>query len=183
MCCANSARNCKFLVAVGACAINGGLPAQRNRFDVGDILKKVYSDSAGRALARSQRPGTAAAARQGLSDPRSGADRLFHPRLPALRRRLVEIPDRPDRRAHAAPRLSAVSISTEGLTMPSLETAASPEKLRRVAIDPVTRVEGHGKVTLLLDDDNQRASGPAAYRRISRLRSLHRGPALSGRFR
>ena len=45
MCCANSARNCKFLVAVGACAINGGLPAQRNRFDVGDILKKVYSDT------------------------------------------------------------------------------------------------------------------------------------------
>lgn len=26
--------------------------------------------------------------------------------------------------------------------------------LKRVAIDPVTRVEGHGKVTLLLDDDN-----------------------------
>jgi NAD-reducing hydrogenase small subunit len=34
--------NCKFLVAVGACAINGGLPAQRNRFDVGDILTQVY---------------------------------------------------------------------------------------------------------------------------------------------
>ncbi len=37
--------NCKFLVAVGACAINGGLPAQRNRFDVGDILSKVYGDA------------------------------------------------------------------------------------------------------------------------------------------
>jgi NAD-reducing hydrogenase large subunit len=37
----------------------------------------------------------------------------------------------------------------------SLETAAHPEQLRRVAIDPVSRVEGHGKVTLLLDDDNQ----------------------------
>ena len=37
----------------------------------------------------------------------------------------------------------------------SLETAQNPEKLRRVAIDPVTRVEGHGKVTLLMDDDNQ----------------------------
>jgi len=36
-----------------------------------------------------------------------------------------------------------------------LETAAHPEKLRRVAIDPVSRVEGHGKVTLLLDEDNQ----------------------------
>ena len=36
-----------------------------------------------------------------------------------------------------------------------LETAANPQKLRRVAIDPVSRVEGHGKVTLLLDDDNK----------------------------
>ena len=36
-----------------------------------------------------------------------------------------------------------------------LETAAHPENLRRVAIEPVSRVEGHGKVTILLDDDNQ----------------------------
>jgi len=35
-----------------------------------------------------------------------------------------------------------------------LETAANPQGLRRVAIDPVSRVEGHGKVTLLLDADN-----------------------------
>jgi len=37
----------------------------------------------------------------------------------------------------------------------NLETAAHPEKLRRVAIDPVSRVEGHGKVTLLLDENDQ----------------------------
>ena len=36
-----------------------------------------------------------------------------------------------------------------------LETAANPEGLKRVVIEPVTRVEGHGKVTLLLDDDNR----------------------------
>src|SRR5512147_1841317 len=36
-----------------------------------------------------------------------------------------------------------------------LETAAHPEQLRRVAIEPVSRVEGHGKVTLLLDDNNK----------------------------
>ncbi|MBL8348616.1 MAG: NADP oxidoreductase, partial [Rubrivivax sp.] len=29
---------CKVLVAVGACAINGGLPAQRNAMDIGQIL-------------------------------------------------------------------------------------------------------------------------------------------------
>ena len=33
-----------------------------------------------------------------------------------------------------------------------LETATNRESLRRVAIDPVSRVEGHGKVTLLLDN-------------------------------
>ncbi|MHB1311897.1 MAG: Ni/Fe hydrogenase subunit alpha [Gemmatimonadaceae bacterium] len=37
----------------------------------------------------------------------------------------------------------------------TLETAASPRTLRRVAIEPVTRVEGHGKVTLLLDEDHR----------------------------
>ena len=36
-----------------------------------------------------------------------------------------------------------------------LETAEHPENLRRVAIDPVSRVEGHGKVTLLIDDANK----------------------------
>jgi NAD-reducing hydrogenase large subunit len=35
-----------------------------------------------------------------------------------------------------------------------LETAAHPEQLKRVAIEPLSRVEGHGKVTLLLDEDN-----------------------------
>ncbi len=35
-----------------------------------------------------------------------------------------------------------------------LETAEQPEKLRRVVIEPLTRVEGHGKVTLLLDEQN-----------------------------
>ncbi|HEX6828695.1 MAG TPA: nickel-dependent hydrogenase large subunit, partial [Burkholderiales bacterium] len=40
------------------------------------------------------------------------------------------------------------------MTFP-LETAAHPENLRRVAIEPVSRVEGHGKVTLLLDENNR----------------------------
>ncbi|AYH44895.1 Ni/Fe hydrogenase subunit alpha [Azoarcus sp. DN11] len=38
--------------------------------------------------------------------------------------------------------------------MDSLETAADREGLRRVVIDPVSRVEGHGKVTLLLDEED-----------------------------
>lgn len=33
---------CKILVAVGACAINGGLPAQRNHLDIRECLQNVY---------------------------------------------------------------------------------------------------------------------------------------------
>ena len=36
----------------------------------------------------------------------------------------------------------------------ALETADQPERLRRVVIEPLSRVEGHGKVTLLLDEDD-----------------------------
>ena len=39
--------------------------------------------------------------------------------------------------------------------MPALETAAARPNLRRIAIEPVSRVEGHGKVTLLLDENNR----------------------------
>eukprot|EP01037_Dinobryon_pediforme_P023940 gene23940-25551_t len=38
---------------------------------------------------------------------------------------------------------------------PSLETSLKTEGVRRLAIDRVTRVEGHGKVTILLDEENR----------------------------
>ncbi len=38
---------CKTLVAVGACAINGGLPAQRNHLDIGVLLTDVYRSRRG----------------------------------------------------------------------------------------------------------------------------------------
>lgn len=35
-------QQCKILVAVGACAINGGVPALRNHFELQDCLEEVY---------------------------------------------------------------------------------------------------------------------------------------------
>jgi NAD-reducing hydrogenase small subunit len=35
---------CRVLVAVGACALTGGLPALRNHLDVGEMLPAVYGD-------------------------------------------------------------------------------------------------------------------------------------------
>ena len=36
----------KILIAVGACAINGGVPAMRNHLEVGALLAQVYTDEA-----------------------------------------------------------------------------------------------------------------------------------------
>jgi len=41
--------HCRILVAVGACAINGGLPAQRNHLDIGRLLHQVYAEQPGLA--------------------------------------------------------------------------------------------------------------------------------------
>ena len=41
--------HCKTLLAVGACAINGGLPAQRNHLPLTAILEEVYHTSPGLA--------------------------------------------------------------------------------------------------------------------------------------
>ena len=35
-------KNCKILIAVGACAINGGVPAMRNNFQLRECLEEVY---------------------------------------------------------------------------------------------------------------------------------------------
>jgi NAD-reducing hydrogenase small subunit len=34
--------NCDVLVAVGACAVNGGIPAMRNQFDIKECLEEAY---------------------------------------------------------------------------------------------------------------------------------------------
>jgi len=40
-------KNCKILVAVGACAVNGGIPSMRNHYDLEDCLEEVYLDGVG----------------------------------------------------------------------------------------------------------------------------------------
>lgn len=40
-------KHCKVLVAVGACAVNGGIPAMRNQFELEDCLREAYIDGVG----------------------------------------------------------------------------------------------------------------------------------------
>ena len=40
-------RHCKVLVALGACAINGGIPAMRNNFELRECLEEAFIDGVG----------------------------------------------------------------------------------------------------------------------------------------
>ena len=40
-------KNCDVLIALGDCAFNGGIPAMRNAFDLGDCLRESYVDGVG----------------------------------------------------------------------------------------------------------------------------------------
>lgn len=40
-------KHCKILVAIGACAINGGIPAMRNSFTLKECLEESYIDGIG----------------------------------------------------------------------------------------------------------------------------------------
>ena len=39
--------HCKVLIAIGACAINGGIPAMRNQFELRECLEESYIDGIG----------------------------------------------------------------------------------------------------------------------------------------
>ena len=36
---------CKILIAIGACALNGGVPAMRNQFKLGDVMDRAYREN------------------------------------------------------------------------------------------------------------------------------------------
>ena len=40
-------RHCRVLVAIGACAVNGGIPAMRNQYPLEDCLRESYLDGVG----------------------------------------------------------------------------------------------------------------------------------------
>jgi NAD-reducing hydrogenase small subunit len=92
-------RHCKTLVAVGACAITGGLPAQRNHLDVGACMRSTSRVYGSRGA---QRPRAAAAA-----EPVHPIHEVVHvdhflPGCPPRPTPSGSFLHRPDGRAHAA---------------------------------------------------------------------------------
>ena len=147
--------NCKILVAIGACAINGGLPAQRNHLDLQEILIEVYQ-TASRWTASAPKslttPNCRCCSTKCVRSARSCRWIIFSM---AARPRATRFGNSSPTSSRAGRRAFPIPTSfrlrrRHGFRFGNRR--ASP-KSARIAIDPISRVEGHGKITLLLDDD------------------------------
>ena len=139
-------KHCDILVSVGDCATTGGVPALRNMVPLEECLKEAYRPRPVRPQPERpdpERPGDPAPARQGLPRSRGGQDRLPPAGLPAERGHPVAGAHGAARRAADRPALRARSSTTE---------VEHGHDGKRIVIEPLTRVEGHGKVTILLDE-------------------------------
>ncbi len=135
----------KLLVAMGDCAVTGNVPAMRNPIGPLPILQRAYIEN---ATIQPQIPcdGRARTARQGAPHSRVREGGRVSARLSALRRHLLH-------------RAAATCSPGTQLGYPS------PHPFRRltgesmmsqtITIDPVTRLEGHGKITIQLNDQGE----------------------------
>ena len=137
----------KMLVAMGDCAVTGNVPSMRNPIGPEAILNRAYIENVERAAADSLRRGAQAAAR-GAAHSRVCEGGRVSARLPALGRHISHSADCAGQRRAAGYSGAHPFWSSEqiGVTSPMSQT---------ITIDPVTRLEGHGKITIQLNDQGE----------------------------
>ena len=131
----------RIVVALGDCAITSNVPGMRNPIPVRQILERVYIEGADAEPGVPTR-GRAAVAQARRADPRSGEGGHTHSRLPAAGADHPVRGGRAAQRAHAGSRFQG-------------EVRLGVSAMKRITIDPVTRIEGHAKITIHLDEDGQ----------------------------
>ena len=164
--------HCKTLVAVGACAINGGLLAQRNQLDVGRILATCIATSRPQpAQPRSRRPPELLLLEPGAPDPGGGARGLFPAGMPPSADAGSGPRERPQSPV-AHPTWATARCTATSRTAPHerpLETdrIRSPP-LRRAAIDPLSGGGSRQGNSVAGRANRAKVAGAAAHRRIPR---------------
>ena len=142
----------------------------RNHLAVGDVLRKVYADP--------EREGTGVPNDPELPLPLDKVHPInevvrvdyFLPGCPPSADAIWKYPHRRSFVGHM-PRLEplAMNYRLSGEPDEQFGNRPRPADLRRVAIEPVTRVEGHGKVTHPARRGQPGPSGAPAHCRVSRL--------------
>ena len=132
------------LVSFGDCAVTGNVPGMRNPFGAVPLLERAYLENA-TATRRSRPRSCRALLPSRAAGPRGGQGRRVRPRLPAVGRPHLLRARRAAGGTHAGHRAHR----------PLRRLNGGRAMAREIIIDPVTRIEGHAKITIQLDDDGQ----------------------------
>ena len=155
-------KHCDVLISVGDCAIMGGIPAMRNTIPLQECLDEAYLQRPDRATTPAGRFPNDPELPLLLNKvyPCHEVVKIdYHlPGCPPLGGHALGGADGPAERqaGGAALRADQVRLRTIG----DMNHGCRPMNTRRVVIEPVTRVEGHGKVTILLDENEPGDSRP-----------------------
>ena len=153
----------KIVVSLGDCAVTGNVAAMRNTVPVKKLLQSVYVEKSDRDGAIPTRESAAACA----SVPAGAGlrqDRYLRPGLPAAEQGYRRSARKPARRPQARSGHEAEVWLGAGM--------------KRITIEPVTRIEGHGKITIQLDDRRHGCRRAVSGDAGPRLREIRRGPPL-----
>ena len=125
----------QILIAFGDCAVTGNVTALRNLFSLDDVLNRAYRESDRRVGVPSGNLHRAAPARPRSAHPGCGAGGSFSSGLPAF--------------GGCDLRFLSPTFWRAARRRPK---AGSSDHEPRIVIQPVTRIEGHAKISIQLDD-------------------------------
>ncbi len=176
----------KILVALGDCAVFGGVPAMRNFCGIQEALQRAYVeaesiDESGKIPSDPE----LATMTKVRALQRSGAGGSIRARLPARRRCDLLCVERTGAGPHAGTerRVAALALDRSGAFRMTRASLASVIEIRvalrrsennmtqKITIEPVTRIEGHAKVTIRMKDDG---SVDHAYLHINEFRGFEK---------
>ena len=128
----------KLVVALGDCAVTGNVPAMRNTHPARKLLERIYVEGA--------------QANRGV--PVDGVPALLRQAVPVQEVIKVDlhIPGCPPSPASIAYALGELRGRPHAGTGNKSEIRVRRASMKKLVIDPVTRIEGHAKIDIFLDD-------------------------------
>ena len=140
----------KVLIALGDCAVFGGVPTMRNTCGIQEALQRAYVETESTVDGQIPQHEDIAVMQDARALDQVVPVDIYLPGCPPSADAIFYVADRAAGRPHAG-----AEGQEPGLALSPDRFKESTVWDRKIMIEPVTRIEGHAKVTVHLDDQRQ----------------------------